>query len=336
MKKNVTIKDVAKQAGVSISTVSRVINDSKPVTDEVKQRVREVIKETGYVPNPLARSLVTRKSMLIGVVVPEMADPFVSEILTGIEEVAKMYDYDILLSNTYMDKDQEEKSINLLKAKQVEGIIMLTWEVSKESVDLIENSGIPAIYISKTAGEYDVNTVSTNNKEATKEMTDYLVKTGHSRIGFVMTSNDYTVLEHERLTGYKEALEVNGIDFDDSLVSSGSTDYESGYRAAMELLGKIDKPDALFVTGDEAAIGAVNACFDSGLRVPEDISVAGFNDIRYAKMFRPSLTTVHQPLYDIGAVAVRMIIKIINGERDFEKRVKLPHEIIERNSVIKR
>ena len=122
MKTNVTIKDVAKKAGVSISTVSRVINDSKPVTDEVKQKVLDVIKETGYVPNPLARSLVTKKSQLIGVIVPEVSDSFVSELVNGIEEVAKMYDYDILLANTYSNKEQELKSINLLRAKQVEGM----------------------------------------------------------------------------------------------------------------------------------------------------------------------------------------------------------------------
>ena len=124
MKNNVTIKDVAKLAGVSISTVSRVINDSKPVTDEVKQRVLDVIKETGYIPNPLARSLVTKKSKLIGVIVPEVSDSFVNEILNGIEAVSKMYDYDILLVNTYSDKEQELESIKLLKTKQVEGIVI--------------------------------------------------------------------------------------------------------------------------------------------------------------------------------------------------------------------
>ena len=167
MKNNVTIKDVAKLAGVSISTVSRVINDSKPVTDEVKQRVLDVIKETGYVPNPLARSLVTKKSNLLGVIVPEMSDSFVSEVVNGIECVAKMYGYDILLANTYSEKDQELKSIELLKAKQVEGIVMISWTLDEEHVQLINNSSIPAAYISKTAQKFDVYTVCTNNEDAT-------------------------------------------------------------------------------------------------------------------------------------------------------------------------
>ncbi|MDU1265077.1 MAG: LacI family DNA-binding transcriptional regulator, partial [Peptostreptococcus sp.] len=147
IKKPTTIKDVAREAGVSISTVSRVINDSKPVTNEVKQRVLDVIKETGYVPNPLARSLVTKKSQLIGVIVPEVTDPFAAEILNGIEEISKMYNYDILLANTYSEKELEKKSINLLRAKQVEGIVMICWDLDQELVDQLDNSGIPAVYI---------------------------------------------------------------------------------------------------------------------------------------------------------------------------------------------
>lgn len=333
MKKNVTIKDVARKAGVSISTVSRVINDSKPVTDEVKHRVKEVIKETGYVPNPLARSLVTRRSRLIGVVVPEMSDPFVSEILNGIEEVAKLNGYDILLSNTYTDEDQEEKSISSLQAKQVEGIIMLTWEVGESSLKLLEEIGIPAVFISKTVGDYDVNTVSTRNKEATKEMTEYLIEKGHEKIGFIMTSKNYTFLENRRLEGYKEALEGHGMKYDEKIVRNATTDFKSGYEAAKKLLEEVKGLDAIFVTGDEAAFGAMNAAFDAGLNVPEDISIAGFNDIRFSSMIRPSLTTVYQPLYDMGAVSVSMIVKIIQGDEDIEQKVKLPHKIIERNSV---
>ena len=182
MKNNVTIKDVARLAGVSISTVSRVINDSKPVTDEVKQRVLDVIKETGYVPNPLARSLVTKKSKLIGVIVPEVSDSFVNEILNGIEAVSKMYDYDILLVNTYSDKQQELDSIKLLKTKQVEGIVMLSWILDEDHVNAMKESRIPAVYISKTARNYDIYTVSTSNEDATYDMTKYLIDCGHNDI----------------------------------------------------------------------------------------------------------------------------------------------------------
>ena len=336
MKNTVTIKDVAKKAGVSISTVSRVINNSKPVTDEIKKKVLDVIEETGYVPNPLARSLVTKKSQLIGVVVPEVSDSFVNEILNGIEEIARMYNYDILLSNTYSDKNEEMRSINLLRAKQIEGMVMISWDLGKEQVEYIENCGIPTTYISKTARDYDVPTVSVNNEKATYDMTNHLISQGHKKIAFVMTSAGDTRLEKERLDGYKDALSENGIEFNEELVRYGGVDYNSGYESTKDILEKGIVPDAVFVTGDEAAVGAMNAVFDKGYSVPNDISVAGFNDVKIARMYRPKLTTVHQPLYDMGAVAIRMVIKMINGEEIEEKKVELPHRIEERESVIKK
>lgn len=336
MKKNITIKEVAKLAGVSISTVSRVINDSKPVTDEVKQRVLDVIKETGYVPNPLARSLVTKKSKLLGVIVPEVSDSFVNEIVNGIECVAKMYEYDILLANTYSEKSQELKSIELLKAKQVEGIVMISWTLDEEHIDLINKSNIPATYISKTARKFDVCTVSTNNEDATYDMTKFLIDKGHKDIALIMTSEDNTVLEDERKRGYERALVDNNINIKENLIRHGNTDYKSGYNSMMDMLNENIKPDAVFVTGDEAAIGAINAVFDKGYKVPDDISVAGFNNSKLAKIYRPKLTTVGQSLYDMGAVAMRMVIKMINGETIEEKKFVLPYEIIQRESVIEK
>ena len=336
MKNNVTIKDVAKLAGVSISTVSRVINDSKPVTDEVKQRVLDVIKETGYVPNPLARSLVTKKSKLIGVIVPEVSDSFVNEILNGIEAVAKMYDYDILLVNTYSDKQQEIDSIRLLKTKQVEGIAMVSWILDEDHVNYMKESRIPAVYISKTARDYDIYTVSTSNENATYDMTKYLIENNHKEIALIMTSKEETILEAERRTGYERALRDNNIEVRDELIKHGNTDYEGGYNSMKELLDDKIIPSAVFVTGDEAAVGAINAIFDAGYNVPQDISVVGFNDTKLAKIYRPKLTTVFQPLFDMGAVSIRALIKLINGEPVEEKKIELPYQIMERESVIKK
>ncbi|MGL5755120.1 MAG: LacI family DNA-binding transcriptional regulator [Paraclostridium sp.] len=336
MRTNVTIKDVAKKAGVSISTVSRVINDSKPVTDEVKQKVLDVIKETGYVPNPLARSLVTKKSQLIGVIIPEVSDSFVSELVNGIEEVAKMYNYDILLANTYSDKDQELKSINLLRAKQVEGIVLMSWKVDEEHLNYIQNCGIPAVYVSKTARNYDVYSVSISNTDATYDMTKYLIDKGHKKIAFIMTSEDDTVLETERYVGFEKAMKDGNLEINKALVKNAGTTYDYGYEKMKEMLDEGNIPEAVFVTGDEAAIGALNAICDAGYRVPEDISVAGFNDAKIAAIYRPKLTTVHQPLYDMGAVAIRMVIKMIDKEVLENKKVELPYRIVERESVIQR
>ena len=335
VKRPTTIKDVAKKAGVSISTVSRVINDSKPVTNEVKQRVLDVIKETGYVPNPLARSLVTKKSQLIGVIVPEVTDTFAAEVLNGIEEISKMYDYDILLANTYSEKDLEVKNINLLRAKQVEGIVMISWDIDKDVVGLLEDSGIPAVYISKTTRDFDIYNVSINNNSAVKDMTNFLLDRGHKKIVLLNTTFQ-TNLADERLTGYRDAIVGRGLKVNEGFIKSCGPTFDDGYMAVKEMLDSMVDVDAIFATSDEVAIGAINACFDLGYKVPEDISVVGFYDIEFSKMCRPKLTTVKQPLYDMGAVAIRMIIKMVKGIEIDEKKVELPYTISDRDSVATR
>lgn len=333
-KKPATIKDVAKLAGVSISTVSRVINDSKPVTNEVKQRVLDVIKETGYVPNPLARSLVTRKSNIIGVIVPDVTDTFSAEVLNGIEEISKMYSYDILLSNTYSERELEIKSIELLKTKQVEGIVVICWDIDEELVKIIEETGIPTVYISKSSIDFDIYNVSTQNEPATRDMTNFLIEKGHRKISLMRTSYQIANVDDSRFKGYKKALEENNIEYDDSIVKVCGTSYNEGYATAKEMLADNNIPDAIFATSDEAAIGVINACFDMGYSVPEDISVAGFNDVKFAKFYRPKLSTVSQPLFDMGAVALRMIIKVVRGEEVEEKKIELPYKIIDRESIL--
>ena len=335
VKRPTTIKDVAKKAGVSISTVSRVINDSKPVTNEVKQRVLDVIKETGYVPNPLARSLVTKKSQLIGVIVPEVTDTFAAEVLNGIEEISKMYDYDILLANTYSEKDLEVKNINLLRAKQVEGIVMISWDIDKDVVGLLEDSGIPAVYISKTTRDFDIYNVSINNNSAVKDMTNFLLDRGHKKIALLNTTFQ-TNLADERITGYRDAIVGRGLKVNEGFIKSCGPTFDDGYMAVKEMLESKVDVDAIFATSDEVAIGAINACFDLGYKVPEDISFVVFYDIEFSKMCRPKLTTVKQPLYDMGAVAIRMIIKMVKGIEIDEKKVELPYTISDRDSVATR
>ncbi len=329
----VTIKDVAKKAGVSISTVSRVINNSKPVSNEIRQRVLNVIKETGYVPNPLARSLVTKKSQLIGVIVPDISDFFMGELLNGIEEVGKIYDYDILLCNSYGEVKEELKYINLLKSKQVAGIIFVSWKMEEEHVKAIEEGNIPAVYISKNASDFDVYRVSIDNYKAAYEMTRYLIDKKHEKIAFIKSSIQDSIMDSQRFKGYKEALEEKHLKIEESLIKEGDTTSESGYYLMNEILESKNIPDAVFATNDEVAVGIINCILDHGYKVPEDISVAGFNDIKLASLYRPSLTTIKQPIYDMGAVSIRMIVKMINNEALGDKNVYLPYELIERQSV---
>ena len=328
----VTIKDVAKMAGVSISTVSRVINNSKPVSSDIRDQVLRVIKETGYVPNPVARSLVTKKSNIIGVIVPDISSLFVGDLLSGIEEIGRMYEYDIFLCNTYGESERELKYINLLKSKAVAGIIFVSEKLEKPQIDLVKESQIPSVYISKNAKDFDVYSIGIDHKQASYDMTNYFINKGKKKIAFLRTSVEDNIEDSERYKGYKKALEDSGIDLDKSLVLQGDSTNESGYRIVEMLIEKGNIPEAIFASSDELAVGALNALLDNRINVPKDVSIAGYDDTRIASMIRPSLTVIKQPIYDMGAVAARIIVKLIDNQDVEEKYIILPHTLIERQS----
>lgn len=328
----VTIKDVAKKANVSISTVSRVINDSKPVSDEIRQRVLKVIKELGYTPNPVARSLVMKKSQLIGVIVPDISNFFIGEILNGVEEIGKMYDYDILLCNSYGELNQEIRYLNLLKSKQVEGIIFMTWNLKDEHKEFFEKINIPIVMINRNTSHLNIPSISIDHFSAAYEMTKYLIDKGHERIALIRTGVENDVFGIDQYKGYAKALNENNIEIDDRLIKNGDFKLEKAYKCVEEMIQNNILPTAIFATTDYMAIGAMNALVDNGYKIPDDVSVVGFNDIKLASIYRPKLTTIKQPIYDIGAVAIRVIIKKIKGEEIDENLFFLPHELIERDS----
>ncbi|MEW9123210.1 MAG: LacI family DNA-binding transcriptional regulator [Thermotaleaceae bacterium] len=329
---NVTIKDVAKKAGVSISTVSRVINNSKPVSSEIRQKVLEVIEETGYSPNPVARSLVMKKSQLIGVIIPDISNFFIGEILNGIEEIGKMYGYDILLCNTYGDLEQELRYLKLLRAKQVEGIVLMTWYMHDKLTEYLAEEEIPLVLINRNTSQLDIPSVSIDNFKGAYEMTKYLIEAGHQSIGFIRNNLDKDAFGFEQYRGYKQAMEESNLEINERLLQYGNFSLEKAYQIVKQFIEEKIVPSAIFATSDVMAIGAINALLDHGYKVPEDVSVVGFNDIKLASIYRPNLTTIHQPIYDLGAVAMRMIIKLINEEEIQDKVVILPHELTIRNS----
>lgn len=332
----VTIKDVAKKAGVSISTVSRVINSSKPVSNEIHQKVTQVIKEMGYTPNPVARSLVMKKSQLIGVVVPDIANYVLGEALNGIEEVGKIYGYDIILCNSYGELEQEIKYLNLLKTKQVEGIVFMTRKLKPELVEYLKNINIPIVLINRYLDKLAIPSVSIDNFMASYEMTSYLIKNGHKKIALIRNSISQDDFGLNQYKGYEKALKENGLEVDERLVRYGDYKLERSYEIVNEFIEKDLLPTAIFAASDLMAIGAINCLLDQGYEVPKDVSVVGFNDSKLASIYRPNLTVIHQPMYDIGAVAIRMIVKKINGEEETDSNVvTLPHSLIERDSSAK-
>ncbi len=329
---SVTIKDVAKKANVSISTVSRVINDSKPVSDDVKKRVLEVIKETGYTPNPVARSLVMKKSRLIGVVVPDISSFFIGEVLNAMEEIAKTYGYDILLCNSYGELDQEIKFLNLMRSKQVEGIVFMTYKIEPEHKEFTESADLPMVLINRYSEDIKASSVTVDHLKATYEMTKYLVDQGHSDIALVRNGTDEDIFIANQLEGYRKALEEAGISFRGDRVINGNYRLDQVYQNINELIELGDLPTAIFATSDENAIGAMNALLDKGYRVPEDISIVSFHDTKVAQLFRPKLTAISQPIYDIGAVSIRLLIKKIKGEEKENTIHFMPHKLVVRGS----
>lgn len=328
----ITIKDVARKAGVSISTVSRVINSSKPVSSEIRQKVLQIIEETQYQPNPVARSLVMKKSQLIGVVVPDISNFFIGEILNGIEGIGKMYGYDILLCNTYGELEQELRYLNVLKSKQVEGIVFMSWKLQDKLLDYIEKIDIPLVLINRNTSRLRIPSVSIDNFQAAYEMTNYLFDKGHKKIALIRNSLDQDTFGFDQCVGYQKSLEEHGVEIDDDLIKYGHFKLENSYEIVKEFIEKDILPTAIFASSDVMAIGAINCLLDHGYKVPEDVSVVGFNDIKLASIYRPNLTTIHQPIYDIGAVAIRIIVKMINKEELDNHIVTLPHELVERDS----
>ncbi len=329
----VTIKDVAQKANVSISTVSRVINDSKPVSDDIKKRVLEVIRETGYTPNPVARSLVMKKSHTIGVIVPDISSSYIGEVLNAIEEIAKTYSYEIILCNAYGEEKQELKYLNLLVSKQVEGIVFITFDITEEHEKVIKSNNIPVVmvnrYTHKTLG---IKSVTVDHYRASYEMVKYLLEHGHRKIALIRNGEQEGVFGQTHLRGYKDALKEFNVEYDKNNVFEGYFKANKAYEIVQKMIDKDNLPTAIFATSDDMAIGVMNCLYDSGYKVPDDVSVVGFYDTKMSSLFRPKLTTIRQPIYDMGAVSLRLLIKLINGEKVSEDMIVLPHKLIIRDS----
>lgn len=332
----VTIKDVAKLAEVSISTVSRVINESKPVSPEARRRVQHAIETLRYEPNEVARSLVTKKSNLIGVIVDDIGNHYVSQIVRGIEEIGRMYNYDIVVSSSYGNADTELKFLQLLKTKQVEGIILVSEIINQGVVDYMKNSKLEFMYLNRYYNVPELPTIAIDNKRAVKMMMDYLIELGHKKILYLSqeTEIDQTI-EIEKIETYKESMKSIGEE--PVLVQINNYRVDGGYKIGREIV-KIKEEKgitAVFCCQDELAIGLMNYLYDNGINVPNDVSVSGYGDINVASIYRPTLTTIKEPFYDMGAISIRKMLKKLIGEPISDEEIVLPIRLIKRESCEK-
>lgn len=329
----VTIKDVARLAEVSISTVSRVINDSKPVSPEARRRVLAAIDELGYQPNEVARSLVTKKSNIVGIIVDDIGSSYVAQIIRGVEEVGRMYNYDILLLSSYSDKEAEIRFVQLLMQKQVAGILIVSEILNPEVLAHLNMSKIPFVYLNKYYNVLESPTVKINNLDASEKVMKYLIDEGHRKIAYVTQEKDIDLtIEKHKILGYSTFM--NQIGEKKNIFEVDGHGINDGYALGERILDKLIKEEitAIFCCEDEIAIGLINYLYDNNINVPDDISVIGYGDISQASVYRPKLTTIKEPYYDIGAVAIRRILKVLKGEKLEDQAIELPVQLMVRDS----
>jgi LacI family repressor for deo operon, udp, cdd, tsx, nupC, and nupG len=328
------IQDVARLADVSTATVSRALATPERVSPEARARVLEAIAKTGYVPNPAARSLRSQKTFMVLVVLPDLSNTFFSKILRGIEETLFEAGYGMIISDLDGSPEKEAHFAAFTAAGRVDGAILLNGHLFGQSRDgegQPARIGIPLVALCEAIPGAGIPQIEIDNRAAASRMTQHLAALGHRRIAYV-SGPASNILERERFLGFKDGLEAAGLPFDPSLVIPGDYTIESGVAAGQGLVARTTRPTAVFCTSDEMAIGLTRTLLSSGLRVPKDISVAGFDDIEFAAVTEPSLTTIHQPRRELGQAAATVLIDLLQG-RPTPKQIRLETELVIRDSV---
>ncbi|WP_088068683.1 catabolite control protein A [Gottfriedia luciferensis] len=329
----VTIYDVAREANVSMATVSRVVNGNPNVKPTTRKKVNEAISRLGYRPNAVARGLASKKTTTVGVIIPDISNTFYAELARGIEDIATMYKYNIILSNSDENVEKEITLINNMLAKQVDGILFIGGTIKDIHIEEYEKAGVPIVLATTFDESKKIPSVNIDYAQAAFDAVDYLIKKGHQQVAFVNGPTENNIIGSSKLEGYKRALQENGIEFDENLVTYGDNSYESGSEAFESFHERNIVPSAIFVASDEMAIGVIHSAQDHGILVPNDLEVFGFDNTRLALMVRPKLTSVAQPMYDIGAVAMRLLTKYMNKETVEDATVILPHHLQFRQST---
>ncbi len=329
----VTIADVAKAAGVSTATVSRTLSNPESVSERRRKAVLQAVKALGYSPNYAAKSLRTTRSQRIILTVPDISNSFFSAVIRGAEEAAQAAGYSILIGDTRHDSEREEYYARMLSRREADGMIFLGHRLAPTAAAIVARQGVHAPIVNGCEYEPDLNVSSVHiaNAVAAAEAMQHLYDLGHRRIG-VITGPLLSPLSRDRLSGVQGAAAGRGL-WPDILVRNGDFSVDSGETLAKSLLDEKQPPTAIFCFSDEMAIGVIVALRERGLDCPRDISVVGFDDIRLARAYRPSLTTIRQPKELIGRKTVEIMLGILSDTSNRETSITLPHELIVREST---
>jgi len=330
------ISDIARKANVSSMTVSRVLNNSGPVAPDTKKLINKIIKEENYQPNLIARSLSQNKTMILGIVVPRtdkiFLDDYIAQVLSGITSVALKNDYKILLLPYNKFNNEKKDFLSIAKSKLVDGMILLKAKSNDSNLDILAESGFPFVLVNLKKRSKNYNFVDSENIEGVKNAINYLYSKGHRKIAFVAGAMDETNAQ-DRMTGYKNTLKKLNIPLNKNYIIYGEFDEKIAYKETDKLLNLKTPPTAIFCSDDYMAIGVMNKIKERGLKVPKDIAIIGFDNIEIGAYLRPSLTTIKQPMYEIGKSSVEILLKLMSKNSKPPIRKMLSTELIIRESV---
>lgn len=328
----VKIVDVAKEANVSVATVSRVVNNIPLVNEETKERVLEAIKKTGYKPNAIARSLKIQRTNTLGIMIPDISNPLYTEMARGVEDICGIYNYNIILSNTDFSPDKEKESLDVLIEKQCDGIIYIGKDLTDEFQEILKNAPSEIVLGNVMDERGDLSSVLIDNESAAYDLAKRAIEKGHKNFA-VFTDRDGGFTSDKILKGVRKALDEAGLSLDEELIIPGNINVKGGYAMMNKLLDSEKDVDIAMTMNDQVALGAIRAAEERGVNVPDDLAVTGFNDYWLSEWVNPEITTVKLPMYDIGAIAARMLIKMCEADEKESKTITCPYEIVERQSM---
>jgi len=329
-----TIEDIAKKANTSIATVSRVLNNKEGFSEETRQKVLQAMEETGYESNAIARSLKKQKTNTIGVVIPNISSMLSNDILNGIEEYAHAHDYSVIVSYTYSDPKKVMQTLKTFNEQRVDGILFTSDYLTDEYYQYLERMNAPVVLVATEAQNYSLPFVKVNDVKASYAAVDHLIQKGHTNIGMLSGPPSDPIAGAPRIEGYKQALKEADIEIKDSkIVHRKDFSFDDGKATVKKLLDKHPDTTAIFAASDELAIGALKMAHEEGIAVPEELSIIGYDNLLMAEMVWPGLTTLAQPLQQMGYEATKMLVQSIQKKEKNDKAMYIPYEIIERDSV---
>lgn len=334
-----SIYDVAQRAGVSASTVSRVLNGSSAVNPETRRKVMAAIAELGYKPNPAARTLRTNRTGLVALIVPEITNPYFSIIAQGVQDAARKAGFGMILCNSGGNEADELDYMRMLPERRIDGFVITPPGAnlnprSDRYLEELAKEGYPVVCIGRRVTTAGIDTITVDTSIGAREAMMHLLENGHTRIAFFGGPSAKSVATR-RLEAYRKALAERGLLVDEGLIFECDLTLEGGYRLAQGLLERRDRPTAIFAVNDMVAIGALTAVVERGISVPDEMAIVGFDDIPLASIVRPALTTVTQPKYDLGRLAAEHLILRIEGSKREADIVILPTRLVVRGTTLR-